>query len=807
MDQRSFEALELGSLIEMLTRYVQTPPGKRRTLALCPSTDPKEILRALDITTECLNYLAKRERVSLGGLTDPEPSLAKLQVEGIRLEPLQIFELERLISAGIDLHEHFRDPMEREQFPNLSDIAAQTPDLRPLLKTIRGKILPDGSLDDNASPELRSIRRQITESRLRIRRRLESLLQTEEQAVQDEIITFRNDRFVIPIRTDRRSQVPGVVHGLSSSGQTTFIEPLSIIDQNNELVHLREKEEIEIANILLALTNALRSNLASLKSTARAVEEFDFAQAKARFSAEYQCTCPKITKDEALDLQDARHILLEQSLRKSGGTIVPISLALSGESRILLVSGPNAGGKTVVIKTVGLIALMAQMGLHVPARFAALPVFDQVFADIGDQQSIAANLSTFTAHMRNVAEITRQLRPPALALIDEIGTGTDPDEGASLAIAIVDYCRRAGAMTIATTHYPALKMWASQTHGVANASVEFDDRTLRPTYRLILGIAGASSGIEIARRMNIPEAILDEAQSLVEPNHAQAREYLKKLKALVDEQISIRTALERERETLVQKLERLDLDFAKKERERRAQFEESSARVLRQFESESEQLIQSVKDRIEAGRIKRAAAARAADLRRTGRKLKDEIAPETPANSELGGKKQAESGSQPVRPETSNEIQAGDRVRIRSIGKEGIVESIKDHIFTVALGSIKFRSETDDLELISSGPMAVPRVDPSRGSPRDGAELDAEVISELNVIGLTADEAIQRVDKFLDEAFFSGAESVRIIHGHGKGILRRAIAELLTNHPQVEKFCLAPPNKGGGGATLVDLRK
>jgi len=807
MDQRSFEALQLDALIDMLVRYVQTPLGKRRVLALRPSTDKKEILHALDMTTECVNYLAKGEKIGLGGITDPEPSLAKLQIEGVYLEPLQIVELERLISAGMDLSERFRDPTEHDPFPNLSGTAAQIPELRPLLKTIHGKILPDGTLDDNASPELRSIRRQITESRLRIHHKLESLLRAEEQAVQDEIITFRNDRFVIPIRTDRRSQVPGVVHGLSSSGQTTFIEPLSIIDQNNELVHLREQEEIEIANILLALTNALRSNLASVRLAAWAVEEFDFALAKARFSAEYQCTRPQITEDNGLDLEDARHILLEQTLRKSGGTIVPISLMLTRVSRVLLVSGPNAGGKTVVIKTVGLIALMAQMGLHVPARSAALPVFDQVFADIGDQQSIAANLSTFTAHMRNVAEIALQLRPTALALMDEIGTGTDPDEGASLAIAIVDYFRRTGAMTIATTHYPALKMWASQTVGVANASVEFDEHTLRPTYRLILGLAGASSGIEIARRMNVPEAILSEAQGLVEPTHAQAREYLKKLKAMADEQVSIRDALELEREVLAQKFTRLDLDFAKKEDERRAQFEESSARVLRQFESESERLIKSVKDRVEAGRIRKTAAARAADLRRAGQKFKDELALEAPASSGMGSREQAGADSAPLQFHTSSEIQEGDRVRIQSIGQEGIVESVRDGIYTIGLGSLRFRSDIKDLLLISASSPETPTAEKSMGSSQIGAELDATTITELNVIGLTADEAIQRVDKFLDEAFFSGAESVRIIHGHGKGILRRAIAQLLTNHPQVESFSLAPPDKGGGGATFVELRK
>jgi len=362
-------------------------------------------------------------------------------------------------------------------------------------------------------------------------------------------------------------------------------------------------------------------------------------------------------------------------------------------------------------------------------------------------------------------------------------------------------------MTIATTHYPALKMWASQTPGVANASVEFDERTLRPTYRLILGIAGASSGIEIARRMNVPEAILEEAQNLVEPSHAQAREYLKKLKAMVDEQVSIRNALERERESLAQKLARMDLDFAKKENERRAQFEESSARVLRQFESESERLIKSVKDRIEAGRIRKTAAARAADLRRAGRKLQNDLALEAPADSELGSRKQADAGSPLLQPQVSNDIQEGDRVRILSIGQEGVVESVGENVYTISLGSLKFRSELNDLQLISTGSAAAPRSEESKRSPQSGAELDAGMITELNVIGLTADEAIQRVDKFLDAAFYSGAESVRIIHGHGKGILRRAIAELLTNHPQVEKFSLAPPDKGGGGATLVDLRK
>jgi DNA mismatch repair protein MutS2 len=807
MNQRSFEALELEFLNKLLARHVQTPLGRKRALALRPSTNREEILHALDLTSECANYLLKGERVGLGGIDDPEPSLAKLHIEGTRLDPIQIFALEHLVSTGIDLRERFTDKESRDQFPSLSDKVARIPDLHQLLKAIHGKILPDGTVDDNASPELRAIRREINELRFRIHRKLESLLQAQEHAVQDEIITFRNDRFVIPIRTDHRSQVPGVVHGLSSSGQTTFIEPLSIIDQNNELVHMHEQEEIEIANILLSLSNALRANLEALRRITNAIEEIDFAQAKARLSAEYQCTRPQISENEKFALQDARHMLLEQTLRNTGNGIVPISLELDRESRILLISGPNAGGKTVVIKTAGLIALMTQMGLHVPARTAVLPIFGQIFADIGDQQSIAANLSTFTAHMRNIAEIAVEVHPPALVLIDEIGTGTDPDEGASLAIAIVNYFRRAGAMTIATTHYPALKMWASQTAGVANASVEFDERTLKPTYRLILGIAGASSGIEIARRMNVPAAILDEAQSLIEPSHAQAREYLKKLKVLVDEQVSIRNALEQERESVAQKYARLDLDFAKREGARRAEFDESLARVVRQFTAESERLIKNVKDRVEAAGIKKAAANRASDLRRTGQKLKEEMAFGPSADSGLDPKVEQGTGFPAAKSDTTREIQTGDRVRIQSIGQEGVVESIREKIFTIVIGSLRFRSERGDLQPLPAKLAAAPATVGSGRSLQESAEIDRGVISEVNVIGLTADEATQRVDKFLDEAFYSGAENVRIIHGHGKGILRRAIAELLKNHPQVEKFSLAPPNQGGGGATLVELRK
>ncbi|MGH8245675.1 MAG: endonuclease MutS2, partial [Gammaproteobacteria bacterium] len=509
----------------------------------------------------------------LSGLADPEAALTQLQIQGVSLDPQQILALERLISVGMGLRLSLGDVKTRASFPELHALASQLPDLRRLLGSMRGKILPTGEIADSASLELRRIRRELGAGRGRIQRALESVLREQARAVQEDIITVRNGRFVIPVRTEARRQVSGVMHGLSSSGQTIYLEPLAVIDQNNELVRLREEEEIEIARILLEISESLRASLPELRDVSEALAEIDFAQAKARLSRDFQCARPQIQEEPRLQLLDARHLLLQDALRQAAGTVIPVSLELDPAHQVMVISGPNAGGKTVVLKTVGLITLMAQMGLHVPARAAVLPVFDQVFADIGDQQSISANLSTFTAHMRNISEMTQRIAPPALILIDEVGTGTDPHEGAALAIAIVDYFRRLGATTIATTHYNELKMWTSEQEDVLNASVEFDEQTLRPTYRLLVGIAGASAGLEIARRMDLPPEILDAAIGLVDPAQVQASEYLKQLKASVSEQESLVAALEEERKATAEKYARLDSEFARRQQEQRARFE------------------------------------------------------------------------------------------------------------------------------------------------------------------------------------------------------------------------------------------
>jgi DNA mismatch repair protein MutS2 len=809
MDQRTFKTLDLAALVGLLARHVQTPLGRKRVMALVPSTDRDRINSELDRTTECVNYLSTGGAFGLSDLADPEDSMAELQVQGTSLEPLQILALQRLISVGMDVRAQFGDLEIRGSYPQLSAIAGRVPDLRRMLASIRGKILPTGEVDDSASPVLRRIRRDLNERRRRIYRNLESLMhERAPSAIQEDIVTVRNGRFVIPVRTDSRGQVPGVMHGLSSSGQTTFVEPLTIIDQNNEMVRLREEEEIEIARILLEITEAFRANLSGIAAVADALAEIDFTHAKARLSVEFNCVRPEMIEGSALLLEAARHLLLEHQLKRAGGKAVPISLEMDGAHQTIVISGPNAGGKTVVVKTVGLIALMAQSGLHVPATRASLPVFAQVLADIGDQQSIAANLSTFTAHMRNISEMAERVAPPALILLDEVGTGTDPDEGAALGVAIVDFFHRKGATTIATTHYNPLKTWASQAEGVLNASVEFDEVTLKPTYRLIVGVAGASAGLDIARRMNLPGEIIDDAHKLLDPAHTQASDYLKQLKKLVDEQEALRVALEEERQATADKYARLDLDFVKREVERQQAFESQLAQVIREFNAESERLIKTVNDRVTAARLKKEAEARGAELRRSaGVRIRKQGASAPAPTASVMHTAEVEPTTGAEFELDLAEIRERDRVTIKALGQEGIVESVNAGEYTVLVGSLRFRAKRDEIQLLKA---AAPASKVAAGLPRGvSAEvsIDEHFTPEINVIGATVDQATDRVDKFLDEAYMAGAETVRIVHGHGKGALRRAIAELLTGHAHVERFNPAPGNQGGAGATIVALKK
>ncbi|MBO0720314.1 MAG: endonuclease MutS2, partial [Blastocatellia bacterium] len=743
-------------------------------------------------------------------LPDPRPALGKLNVADINLEPFEILDLLRLISVAMGLRETFQT--ETEKFPLFREITVVIPNLRALYQRLRGRISPNGEIEDFASPELREVRFQITRLRAQIQRSLENILKRAEEghALRDDFITIRNDRYVIPIRNDNRGVVAGVVHGVSSSGQTVFVEPLNTIDLNNDLVRLREEEQAEITKILFAITEELREERASLRVMAEAVGQVDFVAAKARLAIAQNASEPRINRKGSLALQGARHPLLEESLKSQGLPIVPISLELDAEKRVMVISGPNAGGKTVVLKTVGLLSLMAQAGLHVPAVAADLPIFNQVLADIGDHQSIAANLSTFTAHIQNIREICDELDPPALVLLDEIGTGTDPEEGSALGVAMVDYFRKRGAHIIVTTHYSGLKMYATNTPGVINASVEFDEGTLKPTYHLLTGIAGSSSGIEIARRVGLPKDITGPAAEKVKTSGAEASEYLRRLKEQFDQQQQLIAALDEERAAVAEKYAGLESEFDKRERTREKEFRAQLNKVVEEFTARAGSFINSIEDAANARRARKELEKRTVELKAAAGTAVRKLKQETPASS-TASPDSAEAGQEEATGGEAVEFEVGDRVRLLTLDQVGVIESVGDDEVGVQVGALRFRERRENLRLVERRPTGTKKAAKAAGGLPKGISVSLQeqpqLSGELNVIGKTVNEATEAADKFLDAAYLDNYDRVRIVHGVGMGALKRAIADLLSGHPHVANYYGAAPNEGGSGATVVELKK
>ncbi|HSK62414.1 MAG TPA: hypothetical protein VK893_01185, partial [Pyrinomonadaceae bacterium] len=515
MNDQAFTTLEYQQLLALIRRNAQTEAGQARSENLTPATTLEDLQHELASLAECVKLRTRGVNWSFSGFSNPAETIGRLRVENATLDPLAILQTARLCEQAMSARAAIL--AERDNAPVLWQLVELLPsDLNTLVARIGNKILSTGELDDRASPQLAQIRHEISALRSRITRSLEGLMRRSAEAIQDELVTIRNDRFVIPVKADHRGRVHGVAHGYSSSGATAFIEPLETIEANNELQGLHEAEAREIARILASLTDELRAQLPAIEMAAAAVAELDFINAKAIFHQQFRCSIPDVGPNSNLDLVEARHPLLEENLRASGGEVVPVSFSLDDENNAMIISGANAGGKTVVLKTTGLLALMALSGISVPAESAQFPFYTTVLADIGDHQSLAANLSTFTSHVANIARMIELCEAPALVLLDEVGTGTDPEEGSALGVAIVDHFRRVcGAHVIATTHYSGLKMYAGNETGVLNASVEFNEKTLQPTYRLLVGLAGASSGLEIARRFGVPTTIVDAAGSAV----------------------------------------------------------------------------------------------------------------------------------------------------------------------------------------------------------------------------------------------------------------------------------------------------
>ncbi|HEY8551753.1 MAG TPA: Smr/MutS family protein [Vicinamibacterales bacterium] len=830
MHPATLRALEFPRVLEALTSFALTPLGAERLAALEPMRDVARVEAALAATTEGVRLLGEHPAFPLRAPSGLPETLQALAVVDRPLEPLRLLGLADFLDSLEQVRSLIRR-LPRASFPTLAQLADSMAAFDHETRAIRHAIDPSGEVVDHASPELRQIRDRLRRQRSRLRGTLESYLRGRDTSkyLQDQVVTDRNGRYVLVVKSEHRHSIPGIVHGSSASGASLYLEPLSTVELNNDIVALEEQEAEEVRRILLSLSDAFRTRALDMRRTLEAATELDVIQAKARFAGACRASAPAISTDGRLELRAARHPLLIPSVlnrtHAGEGTRVqresepvPVDILLVPPTRVLVITGPNTGGKTVALKAAGLLSLMAQTGLHIPAEEgSAVPVFQSVFADIGDEQSIEANLSTFSWHVTNIAGMDSALRTPALVLLDELGAGTDPVEGGALGMAIVDHFRRRGALVIATTHYDALKSYASTTPEVVAAAFGFTPDTFVPTYRLMYGSPGSSLALEMAARLGLPPTIIEAARGFRSERDAQLSEHL----ARVDRELH---ALEHERRLVAQErvqIAALEAQLRNREAALREREEKFKQRVetalqerLRDARREIDLVVENVRRKADALAEQAARQARlvarpggspaaipglstgeTGGLRMDARGALDAIA------GKVRGATSGGSAAPAVPEEGPAEVTPGMRVRL-PLGLEGVVESVQARTAEVSVNGKRVRAEVGDLRVVGRAPAAAPHVTVHVNAPT--LEFSSP---DLNVVGCTVSDAIDRADKFIDQAILAEMREVRIIHGHGTGQLRRALGAFLAAHPQVARVSAAAPNQGGGGVTVVELKE
>jgi DNA mismatch repair protein MutS2 len=814
----SARVLEFDSLRDLLRDYASSPLGQGLITQLEPSTDREWIENQQQLTTEIREFRRVGGRFDFSGLLDVTKLVEKSRIAGAALETTDIRDVVLMVDRAAEWREIVLNPPAAMKFEwkAVSKLSAGIADFTDTLRAFRNKILPDGTLDDKASPELSRIRREIEKQRRSIQESLRGYLRrlSEGGAVQDELVTIRGERFVIPVKIEQKRRVQGVVHGASSSGQTVFVEPLETIEQNNELVRLLDEEQAEIHRILIEMTRRIGENAGPILAAVEVLSELELQFAKARFAEEYNCV-PVVLSQGSLDdglprpsmsnaarlvLIQARHPLLERKLKANGGRVIPTTIELESDARELVITGPNTGGKTVVLKTVGLLALMAQSGIPVPADRAELPVFDAVLADIGDYQSIEQNLSTFSAHVTNIDFISRTATAQSLVLLDELGSATDPEEGAALAVAIAERFRHIGCVAIISTHHTSLKVFGANTGGVINASVGFDEATLEPTYELKIGVPGASAGINIAQRLGLDLTIIDAARARLGSQARDVGEFLDRLHADLREVEVERLRLRAREEEIQREKNHLAAEGKKEQQAKIKEMEKKLDTLLRDFEYHAREMVNAIQDRAAAQKLSKDAERRISKLRREFREQFD--------SSVVAHTSGADQGDPHAQPQLVKHVSEGDTVKLKSVGRPAVVaRRIDDNHFEVEIGAMKMKIARDDIANVlvhaSDSPVKAAR---ARGISVSLESENQSMSSEINVIGRTVDDATREVEKFVDRAFLAGLPRVRVVHGSGMGILRKALRQYLQKHPHVESVTEPPQNEGGGGATVVELR-
>ena len=802
----STELLQFDELRDLVAKYAGSSAGRKLAENLAPHHELAQLESDLADLREAIFYARDAAgaeqssgsalvRLRFDRLPAIDSSLRILRVEGASLEGRQIQDLFTTLAVAGEYRAALQKSVNR--FPRLAARASHLADLRDLARRYERVFLPDGSLADTASVALGRIRRDLVRQQKSIEESLEHFVRSHRSdgTLQEEFVTIRDDRYVVPIVAGQKGRVDGIIHGSSGTGRTLFVEPLETIDLNNQLVRLREDELREIERILAEITGQLREHSAEIADTAEALAQFDYLFAKAAFARDFDAVIPSFSRDgRKLVLLNARHPLLESILRKQRKRIVPISFELDEEKRCLLISGPNTGGKTVTMKTAGLLALMAHAALPIPATEAEFPLLDDVLADIGDTQSIEESLSSFSGHLLHVKQMLGTVTPGSLVLLDELGRATDPDEGGALGVAILDEFRKSGAFCLASTHLLPLKLYGARTPGVLNASMGFDEATLQPTYELRLGIPGKSAGLDIATRLALPVEVLAHARSVLPRMQADFENLLTELHRQSDENTRLASEMEASTAELKKRQSSLEADALRREQQRQREWERKSDLIVAEFEARAQMTMTQL---AEAGEQRKAADQAQRLIAKTRREFRDEAAEVMAPPATL-----AKDAAPPRLA-----LEEGSRVRLKDVREIATVRRfLKNGLLEVEAGFLKMQIPRDDIaEVVGAQQPAERSRLPKNVRVETGPRFDVSY-REINVIGQRAEEAIEQVDKFLDSAALASVDRVRIIHGHGMGILKRAVGDFLGTNPHVSRFYPATPAEGGAGATVVELR-
>ncbi len=784
MEEKTLKRLEYHKILERLAGCAGSSLGRELALELRPTDNIGLIGRWQSETTEGRELMRLDPAAEIGGWCDVREQSRQAR-RGMVLEPEDLLAVGRTLSAARRIKKFFLERAER--YPLLSEVSGGLGSFGDLEGRINNSILPGGEVADGASPALGRIRRQLLNSQAQVKARLEGFIRSAayQKYLQDPIVTIRENRYVIPVKQEYRAHVPGIVHDQSSSGATLFVEPMAVVEANNEVRRLQAAEKQEIMKILEDLSAAVAAVSESLSTTLDALGRLDLVMAKSRYSLELDAWEPAIKPAPQLDIKRGRHPLLE-------GRVVPVDINLGREYDTLVITGPNTGGKTVTLKTVGLLVIMAQSGLHIPAgEGSALGVFKRVFADIGDEQSIEQSLSTFSSHMTNIVDILGKAGPDSLVLLDELGAGTDPAEGSALAQAILESLRSSGARTVATTHYSELKNFAYANSRVENASVEFDAVTLRPTYRLLLGLPGRSNAFEIAVRLGLAPALVERARQFMSADQVRAAELMGELEragqqAQRDREEAARLLEEARR--MQDRYRRLERDAEEKREVLLAKAREEAGALLRSVRREAGEMIRNLRERLSS----ETARDREAGIRETRERLA-EMEEKTAIGLRCAG---------PAPGEAPREVRPGDEVFIPRFGRNGfIVGSPGGGQVQVQVGVVKVTVPVSDLRS--------PGHSESAGGGVQVAGIMAakarEISTRLDLRGMTAEEAFAELEKYMDDASLAGLPRVYIVHGKGTGALRAAVQSRLKSHRRVKSFRLGEAGEGGSGCTVVEL--